>query len=110
MTDGLVSQAQQFALDLSANSGGVHLGACSTKAGWLKFNWPVLEHMVNYFCPDILPGQSTKIRGTMECREVVGCTGVIHHGKRCLQEFDVILGPKGGRSRMINGHKVNEVD
>ncbi len=110
MTDGLVSQAQRFALNFSANSGGVCLGARSTKVGWLKFEGPILERMVKYICLDFLLGQSTEVRGTMVCCEVVGRMGLIHHGMRCLQKFNVILGPKGGRFRMINGHKVYEVD
>jgi hypothetical protein len=28
----------------------------------------------------------------------------------CLQKFNVVLGLKGVRSRMVNGHEVNEVD
>ncbi len=35
---------------------------------------------------------------------------LVCHGARCLWKFDVVLGPKGGRSRMVNGHEVNEVD
>jgi hypothetical protein len=46
VTYGLVSQAQCFALDLGANSSGVDSGACNTKAGWLKFNGPILERVV----------------------------------------------------------------
>jgi hypothetical protein len=110
VTDGLLSQAEHCALDLSENSSGVHLGACSTKAGWLKFNGPILEHVIEYLCLDSLLGQSTKVRGTMECREVVGGMVFVCHGTHCLRKFGVILSWKGGRSRMINSHKVNEVD
>jgi hypothetical protein len=35
---------------------------------------------------------------------------LIRHGACRLQKFDVVPAPKGGRSRMVNGHEVNEVD
>jgi hypothetical protein len=54
VTYGLVSQVQRFALDLIANSSGVHSGACNTKAGWLKFDGPVLERVVQYLHLDLL--------------------------------------------------------
>ncbi len=59
MTYGLVSQAQHFALDLGVNSSGVHSDDCNTKAGWLKFDRPVLERVDEYLRQDFLLGQST---------------------------------------------------
>ncbi len=46
MTYGLVSQEQSLALNLGVKSSGVRLGARNTKAGWLKFDGPILEHVV----------------------------------------------------------------
>ncbi len=46
MTYGLVSQVQRFALNLGANSSGVCSGTRDTKAGWLKFDGPILERVV----------------------------------------------------------------
>jgi hypothetical protein len=46
----------------------------------------------------------------MERCYVVGNKVLVCHGTCHQWKFNVVLGPKGSRSRMVNGHKVNEVD
>ena len=46
----------------------------------------------------------------MECCKVVGCTGIICQGAEGLREINIILGPKGGGSRIHDCDKVHEAD